>query len=103
MSITYNWTINNLGSTVADGVVFVVNYEFTATDGTYLSGIQDFMDLNPPAEGDTIIPYSDLTEETVINWVKERIGDEIIAEWKTEFEEDLVRQSTVQNGKPWES
>lgn len=103
MSITYNWTINNLGSTVADGVVFVVNYEFTATDGTYLSGIQDFMELDAPAEGDTIIPYSDLTEETVISWVQERISDETIAEWKIEFQEDLVRQSTVQNGKPWES
>ena len=103
MSITYNWTINNLGSTVADGVVFVVNYEFTATDGTYLSGIQDFMELDAPAEGDTIIPYSDLTEETVISWVQERISDETIAEWKIEFREDLDRQKSVRFGKPWES
>lgn len=103
MSTTYEWEIMGVDSKTADGIVFNVMYQFRANEDGYMTGIEDTMELDAPAEGDTIIPYSDLTEETVISWVQERISDETIAEWKIEFQEDLVRQSTVQNGKPWES
>lgn len=104
MSTTYTWNILNVESTTADGVVFTVNYEVTATDGTYTTGAQESVDLAAPTEGSTIIPYSDLTAETVLNWVQERIGGaERIAEIESILQEDLDRQRTTQFGKPWES
>lgn len=103
MSTTYEWEIMGVDSKTADGVVFNVMYQFRANEDGYMTGIEDTMELDAPAEGDTIIPYSDLTHETVISWVQERISDETIAEWKIEFREDLDRQKSVRFGKPWES
>ena len=104
MSTTYTWNILNVESTTADGVVFIVNYEVTATDGTYTTGAQESVSLAAPAEGDTIIPYSDLTEEIVLDWLQERIGGaERIAEIENILQEDLDRQRTTQFGLPWSS
>jgi hypothetical protein len=104
MATTYTWNILNVESTTADGVVFTVNYEVTATDGTYTTGAEESVNLSAPTEGSTIIPYSDLTSETVLNWVQERIGGaERIAEIESILQEDLDRQRTTQFGLPWVS
>ena len=67
MSITTTWSINTLERTVADGIVFNVHYHIASTDGTYSSSAYGSVGLDAPAEGDAVIPYSDLTAENVSN------------------------------------
>ena len=104
MSTTFTWTVNNLDRTVADGIVFTVHYSVSAADDTYSSGAYGSVGLEAPAEGDPVIPYADLTEAGVIEWVKTAIGGE---EKVTEIEAALQAQIDEQRtptrgtGTPW--
>jgi hypothetical protein len=49
------------------------------------------------------VAYADLTEETVIGWVKEQIGAEKIAEIEAALQAQLDEQTapTKASGVPW--
>ena len=104
MSTTFTWNINTLERNTADGIVFSVHYTVNAVDDTYSAGAYGSVGLEAPAEGDTVIPYADLTEAGVIEWVKTALGGE---EKVTEIEAalqariDEQRTPTTASGKPW--
>jgi len=104
MSTTITWNINTLERNTADGIVFNAHYTVGAEDGTYTSGAYGTIGLEAPAEGDTVIPYAELTKETVIGWVKEKIGG---ADKVKEIEDALQAQldeqkaPTKATGTPW--
>jgi|TARA_R100000482_G_C5124605_1_gene147895 hypothetical protein len=104
MSTTFTWAINNLDRNAADGIVFNANYTVNAADDTYSSGAYGSIGLEAPAEGDTVIPYADLTANTVIGWVKERLGGaEKVAEIEAALQAqiDEQRTPTKASGVPW--
>ena len=104
MSTTFTWSVATLERTVADGIVGTVHYTVSAADDTYSSGAYGSVGLEAPAEGDTVIPYADLTEAGVIEWVKTALGGE---EKVTEIEAalqaqlDEQRTPTKASGTPW--
>ena len=71
MTTTFTWAIDNLEHYVADGIVYLVHYSVVADDGTYVNSICNSIRLEQP-KGD-IIPYSDLTPEVVIGWVRDKL------------------------------
>ena len=104
MSTTFTWSVNTLDRTVADGIVNTVHYSVSAADDTYSSGAYGSIDLEAPAEGDAVIPYADLTEAGVIEWVKAAIGgDEKVTEIEAALQTkiDEQRTPTTASGKPW--
>ena len=104
MTTTYTWTVNTLDRTVADGIVGTVHYSVSASDDTYSSGAYGSIGLEAPAEGDPVIPYADLTEAVVIEWVKERIGgEEKLAEIEAALQAQIDEQRTPTRatGTPW--
>ena len=104
MSTTFTWSVNSLDRTVADGIVNTVHYSVSAADDTYSSGAYGSIGLEAPAEGDTVIPYADLTEAGVIEWVKAAIGgDEKVTEIQAALQTriDEQRTPTTASGKPW--
>jgi len=104
MSTTFTWNINNLDRNTNDGIVFTAHYTVNAVDDTYSSGAYGSIGLEAPAEGDTVIPYADLTAETVIGWVKEKLGgDEKVAEIEAALQTriDEQRTPTKASGVPW--
>ena len=104
MSTTFTWTVNTLERTVADGIVGTVHYSVSAADDTYSSGAYGSINLEPPAEGDAVIPYADLTEAGVIEWVKTALGgEEKITEIEAALQAriDEQRTPTTASGKPW--
>lgn len=104
MSTTFTWNINNLERNTADGIVFIAHYTVNAVDDTYSSGAYGAIGLEAPAEGDTVIPYADLTAETVIGWVKEKLGgDKKVAEIEAALQAqiDEQRTPTKASGVPW--
>ena len=101
MTTTLNWNIANLERETADGYVFTVHYTVNAEDGTYTSGAYGSLGLERP-EGD-MIPFADLTQEIVVGWVKEKFGDEKVAEIEAALQAQLDEQHapSKQAGVPW--
>lgn len=74
----YNWKITNLYTKTVDGLQdYVVNatFEVEGVDAEFsytVNGSQVFT-VKEEAE---FIPYANLTEEIVVNWIKEELGEE---------------------------
>ena len=104
MSTTFTWSVSTLDRTVADGIVGTVHYTVSAADDTYSSGAYGSVGLEAPAEGATVIPYADLTEAGVIEWVKTALGgDEKVTEIQAALQAqiDEQRTPTQATGTPW--
>ena len=103
MSTSFSWTVNTLERTTADGIVYVVHYSVAAADDTYSAGAYGSIGLDAPAEGDTVIPYADLTEEVVVGWVKAKLGEEQVTQVETALQNqiDEQRNPSKATGTPW--
>jgi hypothetical protein len=103
MATTFTWGINTLERETDDGFVMTAHYVVDANDGTYSSGAYGSVGFQRP---DNLIPYADLTEDTVIGWVKEALGgDEKVAEIEGALQSQLNEQHapTKAAGVPWAS
>ena len=99
MTITKTWEVNTLQRELADGYVNKVIYRVNGTDGTYQTRLTGEVDLEKP---ETLIPYKDLTEATVIGWVKAKLGSEVATIEKA-IDENITLQKTPTHGvgTPW--
>jgi hypothetical protein len=100
MATTVTWKIANLERETEDGFIFTVHYTVNADDGTYTSGAYGSLGLERP---DNLIPFSQLTEEVVVGWVKEKFGEEKVAEIEAALQTQLDEQHnpTKASGVPW--
>jgi hypothetical protein len=97
----FTWAIANLERETEDGFVFTAHYTINANDGTYSSGAYGSIGFQRP---DNLIPYADLTEETVINWTKEVLGgNEKVAEIEAALQAQINEQRSPSKaaGVPW--
>jgi hypothetical protein len=103
MSTTFTWNIANLERETQDGYVFVVHYTVNAVsdDQIYRSSAYGSLGLERP-EGD-LIPFSELTEEVVVGWVKDKFGEEKVTEIEAALQSQLdeQRQPSMAAGLPW--
>ena len=75
--ITYNWTIMNLFTKSVNGLenyVVTAVYDITGVDGEYSASISNTASFEVN-EGTEFIPYSELTQDIVLGWVKENLGE----------------------------
>ena len=102
MSTTFSWNVANLERHTADGVVFTVHYTVNAEDGTYSAGAYGSLGLEAP-EPDSMIPFDSLTEEVVVGWVKNKFGDEKVAEIEAALQAQLDEKHAPSkaSGVPW--
>ena len=100
MSITKTWEVNTLQRELADGYVNKVIYRVKGTDGTYETRATGEVDLEKPK---TLIPYKDLTESTVLGWVKTKLGTDEVAAIEKSLEDQikLINTPVEATGKPW--
>ena len=100
MAITKTWEVNTLQRELADGYVNKVIYRVKGTDGTYETRATGEVDLEKP---DTLIPYKDLTQDTVIGWVKTKLGSDQVAEIEKAIDDNITLQKTPVHGvgTPW--
>jgi hypothetical protein len=107
MANTYNWMIASMQCyPEKDGmldVVFIVNWQRQATDGThsaYVYGSQ-LLTLDPAKP---FMPYEDLTFEQVCGWLESAMGKERVAELDAELDrriEDQINPPIVSPPLPW--
>ena len=101
MSTTFTWNIAQLEREIADGYVFVVHYTVNAQDDTYSAGAYGSLGLERP-EGE-LVPFSELSKELVVSWVKEKFGEEKVTELEAALQAQLDEQRTPSKaaGLPW--
>jgi hypothetical protein len=108
MANTYVWKINTLEREASDGFVFAAHYSVSAisdqldSEGNpYNSGAYGSIGLERP---DTLIPFADLTESQVIEWVKIKLGgSDKVQEIESALDArilELITPSKI-NGLPW--
>ncbi len=101
---TFTWSINTLERHTADGIVYNVHYNISATDGTYSEGAYGSVALEaPPEEGYTVVAYDNLTEELVLQWTKSALGDESTKNIEKALENRIAEKKspTKAIGTPW--
>ncbi len=99
-SITYTWKINQLDRETTDGFVFTAHYNVGAANGTYTASAYGSQGFERP---ETLVPYSDLTEETVLTWLKTALTDEKVTEIEAALKQQIDEQvqPTKAAGVPW--
>jgi len=103
MAITKTWEVNTLQRELADGYVNKVIYRVKGTDGTYETRATGEVDLEKP---ETLVPYKDLTHDTVIGWVKAKLEAQetgTVAKIEAAIDENINLQKTPTHGTgtPW--
>ena len=102
MATEFTWNAANLERCLSDGAVQTVHYTIEAFDGTYRSSAYGSLGLEAPDE-DEMIPYADLTPEIVVEWVKEKFGEEKVDEIEAALQAQIDQQKapTTGTGLPW--
>lgn len=75
------WNITQLERRVASGFVFTARWKATAIDGDHSTFAYSTCRWEEDAP---TVPYEDLTEEAVLNWV-----------WATGVDKDAIEQSLI--------
>jgi len=82
MEVTYDWNCKTVdvhpqeeGQT---DVVYNVHWNVTGVEGEY-SVTNIGTQIVPLSEGSTFIPFEDLTNEIVVGWTKEAMGEETVS------------------------
>lgn len=75
MEITYTWTVNSMSvlQTPDPNYVVIVEWTCVGTDGTNTCDIGGTSEFSSSQEG-AFIPYEDLTELMVLEWVSADLG-----------------------------
>ena len=106
---TKTWQVNTLERELADGYVNKVIFRVNGEDGTYTFRATGEVNLPKP---DTLVPYADLTEATVLGWVKAKLNEnkdedgntiDQVANIEAAVENGVNIQKTPTHGtgKPW--
>jgi hypothetical protein len=98
--ITITWTIAQLDRETSDGFVFTAHYQIKADNGTYTSGAYGSLAFERP---ETLVPFSELTQEEVIGWVKDALTEEKVDEIEAALSTNIAEQvsPTKASGVPW--
>jgi len=95
-----SWVITNLDREVASGLVTTVYYSVLASENIYQTSTYGTVDLD---RADDIIPFEDLTEQLIIDWIKDKLGkkrvDSIIAYLQTQLNDQKTPKTA--KGLPW--
>lgn len=100
MTTSLVWKIEQLERTIENGCVFRVSWSLKAIENDYIGYTFGMVNLEPP---DELIPFEDLTEEIVLSWVKDQLGEDRVQELETYVCDEVARQKepVVANGLPW--
>lgn len=107
MAITHIWKILRLVQ-VNDGTGTVCQIQYRVISSEDEFSIPYESDINLPTENiENFIPYSELDEETVLNWLKSRLSEELIDPELRNISKLIVMKSppkstSIVTSLPWE-
>lgn len=101
-----NWTISQLERTLPDGVVMTAHWRVSQEqDGVYATAYGSMALPAKDPSDPTFVPYDNLTESQVVEWVKEAMGPEQVAAYETSLSSQIAAQlnPVSASGVPWSS
>jgi hypothetical protein len=99
MAIAYNWNIVQTDYKVSDKFIVTVHYNVTATDGDYSANTYGTVGYTEEA-GKSYIPYDQLTQDEVVAWVKDSLGQETV-ESSLASQINALKNPVQESGLPW--
>lgn len=97
-----NWTITNLDRLTPTGFVCTVHWTASQTDGDFTASTYSTASFTKE-DGINYVPYADLTEAAVIEWVKGSLGSEGVAAVDAALAQniELQKNPVTATGTPW--
>jgi len=95
--MTTTYTINQLDRNTSDGFVTTVHYNVTKVDGDYSASTYGTVSFEA---GTPTTPYASLTKAQVIEWVKDKLGEEVV-EASLASQIAAQKNPTTATGVPW--
>jgi hypothetical protein len=96
--MNYTWNVVQMDRNTVDGFVTTVHYTVNAIDGEYSASTYGTVGFTQ--EDMNYVPFADLTQEQVIAWVQDSLGQATVEEsLATQIE---AQKNPVQvSGLPW--
>jgi len=100
MTTVFSWAIANLERETNDGFVFNAHYTIAAKNNAYSASAYGSIGFERPED---LVPYSDITEEMVVQWVKDALTEEKVEQIEEALQNQLDEQAapTKAAGVPW--
>jgi len=100
MTTVFSWAIGNLERETGDGYVYTAHYTVSAKSAAYSAGAYGSIGFERPED---LVPYSDITEEMAIQWVKDALTEEKVEQIEAALQNQLDEQAapTKAAGVPW--
>lgn len=97
-----NFKITNLNRDTSDGFVTTVHWTASQTDGEHTASTYSTASFTKE-DGINYVPYTELTESAVIEWVKASLGAEGVAAVDAALAANIADQRVpkVAAGVPW--
>lgn len=92
------WNISQLDRQTSDGFVTTAHWQANATDGDYSASVYATVSWT---EGEPVIPYSQLTEATVLGWIWANGVDKDAVEASLAAQIELQKNPIKATGVPW--
>jgi hypothetical protein len=96
------WKISNLDRNTADGFVNTVHWNASQVDGDFTASTYSTVSFTKE-DGINYVPYSELTEAAVVEWVKGSLGADGVAAVDAALAANIAEQKApkVATGTPW--
>jgi len=100
MTTVFSWAIGNLERETGDGYVYTAHYSVSAKSAAYSAGAYGSIGFERPED---LVPYSEITEEMAIQWVKDALTEEKVEQIEEALQNQLDEQAapTKAAGVPW--
>jgi L-aminopeptidase/D-esterase-like protein len=97
-----NWKITQMDRHTSTGFVVTVHWTAALQDGDYGASTYSTASFTEQPSQE-LIPYEELTEELVIGWVKDSLGEEAVEAVEQALLNNIEDQRTpkVSAGLPW--
>jgi hypothetical protein len=97
-----NWKIFTLDRNTADGFVNTVHWSASQTDGDFTASTYSTVSFTKE-DGINYVPYAELTEAAVVEWVKSSLGADGVAAVDAALAANIAEQKApkVATGTPW--
>jgi len=95
---TYNWGISQTDYDISTGFIFCAHWQCVATDGTYTASAYSTCSF---ANAEPAIPYANVTEQDVLNWIWGNGVDKDATEASLAQQIELLKNPVTAAGVPW--
>lgn len=98
--MTVKYIITNLDRVIEDGTVVAIHWRAFMQENQYAASTSGVTTLSRETKSPDFIPFEDLTEEVVVNWVKQNVDTESI---EANLLAQIAQQKTPKetSGLPW--